>query len=162
MPFNESKRFQLGAGGNSVNCNYGFGGWFAWSGMVLNQAVSGMTGDLVIDLGEDVLNEVPCGQEATVHFHHALNASCGLFTEVPQLFVRADVTAPVWSNANCASEVALCFDAELGEAELPEPCDFEFADECSEDVLTELTECGVAGDPDGHPDAPFDIQRTYT
>ena len=61
MPFNESKRFQLGAGGNSVNCNYGFGGWFAWSGLVLNQAVSGMTGDLVIDLGEDVLNEVPCG-----------------------------------------------------------------------------------------------------
>ena len=162
MPFNESKRFQLGAGGNSVNCNYGFGGWFAWSGRVLDEVVSGMTGDLVIDLGEDVLNEVPCGQEATVHFHHALNASCGLFTEVPQLFVRADVTAPVWSNANCASEVALCFDAELGEAELPEPCDFEFADECSEEVLTELTESVVAGDPDGQPDAPFEIQRTYT
>jgi hypothetical protein len=162
MPFNESKRFQLGAGGNSVNCNYGFGGWFAWSGRVLDEVVSGMTGDLVIDLGEDVLNEVPCGQEATVHFHHALNASCGLFTEVPQLFVRADVTAPVWSNANCASEVALCFDAELGEAELPEPCAFEFADECSEEVLTELTESVVAGDPDGQPDAPFEIQRTYT
>ena len=162
MPYNESKRFQLGAGGNSVNCNYGFGGWFAWSGRVLDEVVSGMTGDLVIDLGEDVLNEVPCGQEATVHFHHALNASCGLFTEVPQLFVRADVTAPVWSNANCASEVALCFDAGLGEAELPEPCDFEFADECSEEVLTELTESVISGDPDGQPNAPFEIQRTYT
>ena len=86
-----------------------------------------------------VARKPPC--TSTMH-----DASCGLFTEVPQLFVRADVTAPVWSNANCASEVALCFDAELGEAELPEPCDFEFADECSEEVLTELTESVVAGD----------------
>ena len=130
--------------------------------MVLNQAVSGMTGDLVIDLGEDVLNEVPCGQEATVHFHHALNPDCGLFTEVPQLYVRADVTAPVWSNGNCASEVALCFDAEFGEAELPEPCDFEFADECSEEVLAELTETVVAGDLTNNPMPPSVIQRTYT
>jgi hypothetical protein len=121
-----------------------------------------MTGDLVIDLGEDVLNEVPCGQEATVHFHHALNASCGLFTEVPQLFVRTDVTAPVWENASCASEEFLCFDELLGEVALPEPCSFEFADECSEEVLAELTETVVSGEPDGQPDAPFVIQRTYT
>ena len=29
MPVSENKRFQLGTGGNSHNCNYGFGGWFA-------------------------------------------------------------------------------------------------------------------------------------
>ena len=28
MPFSESKRFQCGVGGNGVNCEYGFGGWF--------------------------------------------------------------------------------------------------------------------------------------
>ncbi|MGB2385365.1 MAG: T9SS type A sorting domain-containing protein, partial [Flavobacteriales bacterium] len=89
-------------------------------------------------------------------------ATCGLFTEVPQLFVRADVTAPVWENSSCSSEVFLCFDESLGGVALPEPCAFEFADECSEEVLTELTESVVSGDPDGQPDAPFVIQRAYT
>lgn len=162
MPFNESKRFQLGGGGNSVNCNYGFGGWFAWSGLVLNQPVSGMTGDLVIDLGEDILTEVPCGQEATVHFHHALNPACGLFTEVPQLYMRADVTPPAWNNESCALEVALCFNASIGEVILPEPCVFQFDDECSEEVLVTFEEIAVSGDPAGQPEAPFVIQRTYT
>lgn len=161
MPFNESKRFQLGFGGNSVNCNYGFGGWFAWSGLVLNQSVSGMTGDLVIDLGEDVVQEVSCGEEATVQFHHALNPTCGLFTEYPQLFTVADVTAPEWVNASCASEVALCFDESVGGVVLPEPCAFQFQDECNQGVLTELVEILVSGDPE-EPALPFAIQRTYT
>lgn len=162
MPLDESKRFQLGAGGNSVNCNYGFGGWFAWSGRVLGEVVSGMTGDLVIDLGEDVIAEVPCGQEATVHFHHALNADCGLFSEVTQVFVRADDTAPSWNSASCAAEVALCFEAALGEVDLPEPCAFAFEDECGEAVLTTFEELVLSGDPEGQPEAPFEIQRTYT
>ena len=80
IPLDESKRFQLGFGGNSVNCN--MASLVAWNGRVLDQTVSGMTGDLVIDLDEDIIAEVPCGQEATVHFHHALNAECGLFSEV--------------------------------------------------------------------------------
>ena len=162
MPFNESKRFQLGAGGNSVNCNYGFGGWFAWTGKVLNQNVSGMTGDLVIDLEEDVLTSVPCGQEATVHFHHALNPACGLFTEVPQLYVRADNTAPEWNNEACATNVALCFNEALNEVVLPEPCEFQFLDECDEEVLTSFEEVVLSGDPASQPDAPFVIQRNYT
>lgn len=162
MPLDESKRFQLGFGGNSVNCNYGFGGWFAWSGLVLNQAVSGMTGDLVIDLGEDVPVGVPCGQEATVHFHHSLNADCGLFSEVTQVFVRADDTAPTWNSESCEAEVALCFDASFGGVALPEPCAFAFEDECGEAVQTAYEEVVVSGDPDGQPDAPFEIQRTYT
>ena len=162
MPLDESKRFQLGLGGNSVNCNYGFGGWFAWSGLVLDQAVSGMTGDLVIDLGEDVIAEVPCGQEATVHFHHALNTDCGLFSEVTQIFVRADDTAPSWNNLSCEAEVTLCFDAALGAVDLPEPCTFAFEDECGEAVQTAFEELVLAGDPAGQPDAPFEIQRIYT
>ena len=55
MPFNESKRFQLGQGGNGVNCEYGLGGWFAWEGEVLGQSVMGLAGDLVVDLGADVI-----------------------------------------------------------------------------------------------------------
>jgi hypothetical protein len=163
MPINESKRFQLGAGGNSVNCNYGFGGWFAWSGRVLGENVSGMTGDLVIDLDEDIHAPVACGNEVTVHFHHALNADCGQFTEVVQVFQRVDTQAPEWTDdGSCAAEVFLCFDDAAGAVELPEPCAFQFEDPCGEAVSTEVQDFVLAGDPLGSPDQPFSIERLYT
>jgi len=164
MPFNESKRFQLGAGGNSVNCNYGFGGWFAWSGRVFGEAVSGMTGDLVIDLGEDIQSEVTCSAEMTLHFHHALNETCGLFTEVVQIFQRIDTEAPQWIDPEgaCAPEVVLCFDESTGEAGLPAPCDFLFEDECGEAIAADWTDAVTFGDPTGSPGEPFAIERTYT
>ena len=31
------KAAPIGIRGNSVNCNYGFGGWFAWNGRVLTK-----------------------------------------------------------------------------------------------------------------------------
>lgn len=164
MPFNESKRFQLGEGGNSVNCNYGFGGWFAWSGRVLGESVSGMTGDLVIDLGEDIQTEVTCGQEMTIHFHHALNEACGLFTEVAQIFQRVDTEAPQWNDPEgmCAPEVVLCFDESLGEVALPEPCAFLFEDGCGESVAMDWTDAVTFGDPFGMPSEAFTIERIYT
>ena len=73
MPFSESKRFQCGVGGNGVNCEYGLGGWFSWEGAILGQTVMGMSGDLVIDMGEDVALNVPCGTEYVMQFYNALN-----------------------------------------------------------------------------------------
>jgi hypothetical protein len=163
MPSNGNKRFQLGVGGNSVNCNYGFGGWFAWSGRVLGEDVSGMTGDLVIDLEEDVHAPVACGSEMTVHFHHALNADCGQFTEVVQVFQRANTQAPGWTeNSSCAAEVYLCFDDATGAVELPEPCAFEFEDACGEEITTAVQDLVLTGDPLGAPDQPFSIERVYS
>ena len=40
MPVSQSKRFQIGLGANNHNCDFGFGGWFGWHG-VLNGASSG-------------------------------------------------------------------------------------------------------------------------
>ena len=162
MPSNGSKRFQLGVGGNSVNCNYGFGGWFAWSGRVLGENVSGMTGDLVIDLGEDIEAPVSCGNEVIVHFHHALNADCGQFSEVVQVFQRTDTQAPEWAgDGSCEAEVFLCFDDATGSVELPEPCLFQFEDACGEGVSTDVQEFVLSGDPLGAPDAPFSMERHY-
>ena len=164
MPFNESKRFQLGEGGNSVNCNYGFGGWFAWSGRVLGESVSGMTGDLVIDLGEDIQTEVSCGEEMTIHFHHALNEPCGKFTEVAQVFQRVDTASPEWIDTEnaCVQEVVLCFDEITGETALPAPCAFLFEDGCGEAVDATWSDAIVFGDPVTAPGEPFAIERTYS
>lgn len=160
MPVSEFKRFQLGPSGNSVNCEFGLGGWFAWSGQVLGQPVSGMSGDLVIDLEPDVVIEVPCSAQMVVHFHHALNPNCGLFTETVQLFALTDTTPPTWSG--CESEVALCFDNAGGGVVLPSPCLLTFEDECGTLVTGTYTETVLIGDPVNDPNAPFEIERLYT
>jgi hypothetical protein len=162
MPVNEFKRFQFGQGGNSVNCNYGLGGWFAWSGRVLGETVSGMSGDLIIDLGTDVVSPVTCGNESVVHIHHALNASCGSLTQAFQMFVRNDTVAPTWIGNDCQSNVALCYEVENGSVEIPEPCAFAFDDECGEPPSTSLSETVISGDPDLAGDEPIQIQRIYS
>jgi len=161
MPLNESKRFQLGMGGNSVNCNYGLGGWFSWNGQVLGQPVNGMTGDLVIDLESDIQVAVQCGNEMVIHFHHAMNTECGQFTEALQIFMLNDTTAPVWNDSACENELILCFDA-AGGVDLPPPCEFAFEDECGELVSTSISEVILEGDPNLSPETPFTIERVYT
>lgn len=161
MPFSESKRFQIGLSGNSVNCNYGMSGWFAWSGQVLGQEVMGMSGDLVIDLDSDYTVEVPCGQEMVIHFYNALNETCGSFTETFQLFSRVDLEAPVWNNSACENNVALCFDAGSNTVELPSPCELDFADGCGEWVEMSMVETIVSGDPTASDGSPFELMRTY-
>ncbi len=162
MPFNDSKRFQLGNSGNSVNCNYGLGGWFAWEGRVLETEVNGMSGDLVIDLGDDITNEVACGSEMVGYFHHSLNAECGLFSETIQVFARSDQEAPQWNSTACEDAVSLCFDSDTQTTAIPSPCAFAFEDECGEPVQTTLSESIISGDPELANDQPFTIQRTYS
>lgn len=162
MPFSESKRFQIGSSGNSVNCNYGMGGWFSWSGKVLGEEVMGMSGDLVIDLDVDYTAEVPCGQEMVVHYHNAFNETCGTFTEAFQVFSRIDLEGPVWNNAACMDSVALCFETGTNGIDLPAPCDLEFIDGCGEWVEGSMDETVVFGDPNALDGSPFEILRTYS
>ena len=157
MPFSESKRFQCGVGGNGVNCEYGLGGWFSWEGAILGQTVMGMSGDLVIDMGEDVTLNVPCGSEYVMQFYNALNADSGDFTEEIQYTYAVDTTAPVM-EASCENLVSLCFDSAAGIA-LPEVCSFN-ADNCGGELTTNLNEIILSGDPSTN--APFEIERTYT
>ena len=162
MPVNEFKRFQFGQGGNSVNCNYGLGGWFAWNGRVLGENVSGMSGDLIIDLDADVISPVTCGNESVVHIHHAMNESCGSFTQAFQMFVRNDTDGPAWTGTGCQDIVALCYDVENSTVEIPEPCAFAFEDECGEPLVPVLSESVISGDPELAEDEPFEIQRIYS
>jgi len=159
MPFNESKRFQLGQGGNGVNCEYGLGGWFAWEGEVLGQSVMGLAGDLVVDLGADVLVDVPCGDEFVAQFYNSLNPNSGDFTSETQYTYAVDTTAPVMESS-CESTISLCFEPSVGVA-LPDPCSFA-EDNCSLGLESNYADFIVSGNPDAGDDTPFEIERTYT
>lgn len=159
MPFNESKRFQLGPGGNSVNCEYGLGGWFAWEGEVLGQSVMGLAGDLVVDLGDDVLINVPCGDEFVAQFYNSLNPTSGDFTSKTQYTYAVDTTAPVMESS-CESTVSLCFEPGVG-VTLPDPCSFA-EDNCGLGLDSNYADVILSGNPDAGDDAPFEIERTYT
>ena len=157
MPFSESKRFQCGVGGNGVNCAYGLGGWFSWEGTILGQSVMGMSGDLVIDMGEDIALSVPCGSEYVIQFYNSLNSESGDFTEEIQYTYAVDTIAPVM-EATCENLVSLCFDGTAGIV-LPEICSFN-SDNCGGELTTNLSEIIISGDPS--TSAPFEIERTYT
>ena len=158
MPFSESKRFQLGVGGNGVNCNYGLGGWFAWEGHLLGQSVMGMSGDLVVDLGEDVNISVPCGSEFGVVFYNALNPISGDFTEAVQFTYAVDDVAPT-IESSCENLVSLCYESSSG-VFIPEPCSFQ-SDNCGSSLEVTFTEVVLSGDPDAGDSTPFEIERNY-
>jgi hypothetical protein len=159
MPFNENKRFQLGVGANSSTCAYGMGGWFAWEGTVLGLPVTGMTGDVVIDLSSDGINEVSCGSESTAHFYSALNPSCGLLTDTVQFFSRLDLEPPTWAG-NCPAEINLCSTGADLPPSIPLPCESLFFDSCEEPLSFSFSESFLEGDSlDGNG---FVLQRVHS
>jgi hypothetical protein len=96
MPVSENKRFQLGQGGNSHNCNYGFGGWFAWQGTLLGVPAGGASGDIIVDLTEDP-DHVPasCGSEEVIIYYSAIDTNCNAAETVVQQVIRDDNESPV-------------------------------------------------------------------
>ena len=98
MPVSLSKRFQLGVGGNNHNCGYGLGGWFAWSGTIDGQTVSGLSGDIIVDLDDDVFLDVQCGGEFADIVYAAIDPLCGNTTVVIQHISRNDTEAPVFTD----------------------------------------------------------------
>jgi len=91
MPMSYSKRFQLGEGANNHNCNYGFGGWFRWEGELNGQDVSGLSGDIVMDLA-CAENDAECDEYAQFIFE-AID-DCGRILSQVVTVEREDVTAP--------------------------------------------------------------------
>lgn len=106
MPYSENRRFQLGVGGSSHNCEYGFGGWFAWDGQVMGHDVMGMSGDLIIDLSEDMDMMPGCGEEGVEITYTAINDECSLVANVTQVIDRNDTEGP--SIEGPGNEYASC------------------------------------------------------
>ena len=126
MPTSESKRFQLGYGGNGHNCQYGFGGWFSWEGMVQGEPVIGLVGDLVVDLTEDdVVEPTACGQDAVYIHYTAYDPTCNLWWNAVQHFEVVDEEGPVFVSGP-ADVVTTCGEvppvAELDAFEVAEGC----------------------------------------
>ena len=121
MPINQNKRFQLGQGGNSHNCNYGFGGWFAWQGTLMGVPAGGASGDIIVDLVEDAaFTAASCGEEEVVMYYTAVDLSCNAAQTVVQTITRDDDQAPII----------------VGPADLLVECDAVAAVESLEDLLT--------------------------
>jgi hypothetical protein len=100
MPVSQNKRFQLGLGGNSHNCNFGFGGWFAWSGTLLNTPAGGMSGDIIVDLAPDAsFASAECGSESVSIFYTAIESSCDYVETHVQTVTRMDTEAPEFTEA---------------------------------------------------------------
>ena len=100
MPVSENKRFQLGTGGNSHNCNFGFGGWFAWSGTLLNTQAGGMSGDIIVDLAEtEESTAATCGEETVTIYYTAMEESCDYVETHVQTILRVDTEGPVFVSA---------------------------------------------------------------
>ena len=91
MPMSYSKRFQLGVGANNHNCNQGFGGWFRWEGELNGEDVSGLSGDIVVDL-ECGTNDTECDEYAQFIFE-AID-ECGRILSQLITVERNDVTPP--------------------------------------------------------------------
>lgn len=112
MPATLNKRFQLGQGMNNHNCNLGFGGWFRWSGNLMDEggaveSVEGLSGDVVVDLSISSF-EVECGEFVEFQIR-ALDEACGRILEQSVRIDREDTTPPVFLDApedvvvNCAN-----------------------------------------------------------
>jgi hypothetical protein len=99
MPVSENKRFQLGEGGNSHNCNFGFGGWFAWNGTLLNTPAGGMSGDIIVDLTPAAsFAAATCGTESVSVFYTAMESGCDYAETHVQTISRVDTEAPEFTS----------------------------------------------------------------
>jgi len=122
-PANQYFGFQVGAGGNDRNCNYGAGGWFSWSGTIKGEEVAGAMGDVLVDLACDP-QEPKDGCDASVTCYcvgvDLDNNEFEVFTCTTQ---RLDDTPPTWVNAP-ADVTIQCTD------ELPAVAEFTAEDNC--------------------------------
>ena len=99
MPVSENKRFQLGDGGNNHNCEYGFGGWFGWQGVLNGNSVMGFSGDVIADLGDPILFDTDCGGEFVELTYAMINVAQGQSQFVTQTWSVNDTEAPEFHNA---------------------------------------------------------------
>lgn len=141
MPVNGHRRFQLGIGGSSHNCNLGLGGWFAWEGQIDGTPVLGTSGDLIVDLTSSEERMPSCGDAIALGIATAFLPTCGTGTSLATPFIWSDEAAPELVDFACPADTVLpgimpeSID-ELGW--LGEPTG-EWLDNCSPVLTTSLT-----------------------
>ena len=96
MPLSLNKRFQYGPQANNHNCGYGLGGWFRWDGVLNGEEVSGMSGDIVVDI-EESSNDASCSESACFDYT-ALDFDCGQALTERFCVNREDTTPPLISE----------------------------------------------------------------
>ncbi|MEE2918959.1 MAG: T9SS type A sorting domain-containing protein [Bacteroidota bacterium] len=99
MPVSESKRFQLGQGANNHNCEYGFAGWFGWTGNLDGEDVSGFAGDVIADLGAPSFQDTDCGGEFVTLTYTMMDPVTSTSTLYHQRWEVNDTIAPTFINA---------------------------------------------------------------
>ena len=99
MPVSQSKRFQIGHGANNHNCEFGFGGWFGWQGVLNGTPVSGLTGDIIADATVPEVSAPGCDEEHVELVYAAVDPVVGSSQQVVQRWERLDTTAPVFLGA---------------------------------------------------------------
>ncbi|MFO0362712.1 MAG: hypothetical protein ACK500_12865, partial [Flavobacteriales bacterium] len=109
MPGNYYFGFQLGQGANNKNCNYGFSGWFTYTGFANCEPISGH-GDVNADASCEPSNpESECNTDYT-YVYRAIDSSGNLATAVQTIHIE-DTTAPEFDycpeniTVNCSADV---------------------------------------------------------
>ena len=99
MPVSQSKRFQIGLGANNHNCDFGFGGWFGWHGVLNGASVAGLTGDIVANATLPEFEAPGCNDEHVELVYATVDPVVGSSQQVVQRWERLDTTAPVFLGA---------------------------------------------------------------
>ena len=153
MPVSLNKRFQLGEGANNHNCEFGFGGWFKWSGELNGEYMEGNSGDVVVDLGSCSQNDSQCAEYATFNYR-AYDSDCNrLFTE--EFVVNREDTTPPTITDGPADATVECDNVPV----MPGIEAITATDNCAGGVIVSPGEEVVF--PGSCPDAYF-IQRRWT
>ncbi|MGB1481613.1 MAG: T9SS type A sorting domain-containing protein, partial [Flavobacteriales bacterium] len=153
MPVSLNKRFQLGEGANNHNCENGFGGWFKWDGMINGSAMSGLSGDIVVDLGDCTEGTGQCDKSVAFNIR-AFDSDCGrLFSEV--FTVTRDDTTPPTILDGPADETVECDNVPA----MAGPESISAEDNCGEEItVSEGVEVMLPGScPDN-----YYLQRRWT
>ena len=122
-PSNQYFGFQVGAGANDRNCNFGAGGWFSWTGTVLNEDAAGAMGDVLVDLDCQNLTYDPCTASVTC-VCAGINPDTNEFAVSFCTTTREDTTGPEFQDLPADTIYVACTD------EIPAP-----------EVLTALDNC---------------------
>ena len=156
MPVSLNKRFQLGEGANNHNCEDGFGGWFKWDGVINGEEMSGLSGDIVVDLGDDCNFQDPQCKEEVQFNIRAFDTDCGrLFSETFTV-TRDDTTPPVVVSGPADITVECLYTEEAAGADA-----FDVTDNCPGNIAIELVSELTFGDDDDCP-AEYLVQRRWS
>ncbi len=174
MPASQTKRFQLGNGANNHNCEYGFGGWFGWQGVLDGTPVSGLTGDIIADATAPEVSAPVCDGEYVELVYAAIDAVAGFSQHASQLWERVDSTAPVFLGApeDVTLEWSDIVGADCADWFIEVPC-VDVNDNCS-DWNPDYPGCNTSTDDlcgsvqffeqviDGACSTQFQVNRTWT